>query len=178
MKITERDIFNYVFFPDIIQDDNKKAIERNNNFNEIIDFYKELKDNSNKNPGKTLQEKIAGIIPSFFLPTEILLYPVKSPSGTETKNHRLAADSESRNLKSKLVSWTFADEQKEYMVKVLKNESETKFFVFSSSSEILHNFDLIIEPSKIKFHFEDNTQPLVLDQKHEIDSIRLEFNHN
>lgn len=175
IKLDEQDIFNYVFFPEIVVPEIVKAIEENKNLAEAIDFYKDLLAESVKALSGSLKEKMAARIRAYSPGTAIYLYPFGKSQTAKKGFKRLAADSESRNLISKLMSKTFADENKEYMVKVINYESSTKVFVFSSHNDIVKDFDIIVEPHNIRYHFDDSSQPLLIDRVVEIESIRLEF---
>ncbi len=67
------------------------------------------------------------------------------------------------------------DDGKDYLIKVLTYGSNTKVFVFSTHDEIVKNFDIIIEPQNLKFHLDDNTEPLKIEQAIEADLVRIEF---
>ncbi len=43
MKITERDIFNFVFYPEIVRDEIRLFLASKENSTDAIFFYKELK---------------------------------------------------------------------------------------------------------------------------------------
>ncbi len=176
MEINELDIFNYVFFPDKITVVLKKAIEHDPDLSDAVDFYREMNAELKRFISRSFREKIASKIPAYTLNNEVHLFPIPSPSLKNPAARRLAADSESRHLISKLTSRTFVDEDKEYMIKVINHESSTKVFVFSVKNDIVKNFNIIIEPKDQKYHFKDNSQPLVINGEIEIDSIRLEFN--
>jgi hypothetical protein len=68
------------------------------------------------------------------------------------------------------------DKKKEnIMIKALNYSDNTKVFVFSTKDEIVKNFDIIIEPHNLKFHFDDNSEPLKIDEVIEAETIRLQF---
>lgn len=173
---TEQDIFNYVFFPGKVTPELKEAIEKDRNLDEAIYFYRDMLAESVKAPSESLKQKIAHRIPQYSSEDRIIyLYPFGSVPEKKKNVKRLAAASESRNLISKLMSKTFADENKEFMIKVINYETSTKVFVFSSRNDIVKNFDIIVEPHNIRYHFDDSSQPLQIDRVVEIESIRLEF---
>ena len=176
MIIEEQDIFNYVFSPDTLDLEKKKLIEQNIDFADAIDFYKKLKINSARKPGRSIIEQIANKIPAYKRANEVRLYELNVSSEPRIIGKRLAADSESKNMISKMMTKTFADVDKEYMIKVLNYETQTKVFVFSTKNEIIKNFDIVIEPQNIKYHFEDNSQPLLIPQIINVDNIKINFN--
>lgn len=175
MVIKEQDIFNYVFFPDSLSTEMRKTIEVDENLKEVVDFYLKMRDKSKRHFPRSLKEKVASTIPAYTLNNEVHLFPLPAAVGKNQTEKRLAADSESRHLISKLMSRTFVDEDKEYMIKVINHESTTKVFVFSVKNDIVKNFDIIIVPRNNRYHFIDNSTPLLINGEIEIESIRMEI---
>ena len=50
MIITEQDLFFYIFFPESVPDKKKQMIETDNSYNDILEFYKQMKLNSEQKP--------------------------------------------------------------------------------------------------------------------------------
>lgn len=67
ITIDEQDLFNYVFFPESTPDEIRLVIESGNTWIEIIEFYKNLKSNSNNSADDKLKRKIACKIPAYSL---------------------------------------------------------------------------------------------------------------
>ena len=86
----------------------------------------------------------------------------------------LAAASEN-NTAPQMVTKTFVDDGKDYLIKVLTYGSTTKVFVFSTHDEILKDFNIVIEPQNLKYHLNDNTEPLKIDQAIDADLVKIEF---
>ena len=83
--ITEQDLFYYVFFPESVPDKKKEMIETDNSYNDILEFYRQLKLNSEKKPDESLKRKIANKIPAYSLSNVIQLYGLKEFGVTKTK---------------------------------------------------------------------------------------------
>ena len=173
ITIDEQDLFNYVFFPESTPDEIRLIIESGNTWIEIIEFYKNLKSNSNNRADDTLKRKIAKKIPAYSLANVIQLYALKEPYIPKQNGNRLAADS--KELKPKLTTKTFVDNDKEYLIKVLNYGNQTKVFVFSTKDEVVKNFDIVIEPHNLKYHFEDNSEPLKIEKSIEAEKIEIRF---
>lgn len=175
MKVTieEQDIFNYIFFPDQLNADKKNLIESDKTFQEPLEFYKALKQNSEKEPSSSLRKKIALKIPAYKLTDVVELYPLKESYRTNQNGFRLAAAS--KELTPKMTTRTFVDKEKDYVIKVLNYSNETKVFVFSTKDEVVKDFDIIIEPQNLKYHFEDNSEPLVIPHLVAAEKIQLKF---
>ncbi len=173
ITIDEQDLFNYVFFPESTPDEIRLVIESGITWIEIIEFYKNLKSNSNNSADDTLKRKIASKIPAYSLSNVIQLYALKEPYIPKQNGNRLAADS--KELKPKMTTKTFVDNDKEYLIKVLNYGNQTKVFVFSTKDEVVKNFDIIIEPHNLKYHFEDNSEPLKIEKSIEAEKIEIRF---
>lgn len=175
MVIKEQDIFNYVFSPGRLSAEKIKAIKENLDLAETVNFYRNVQAESKELLSRSVKEKMASSIPAYTLINMVQLFPLPETGGKNPVGKRLAADSESRHLISKLMSKTFVDEDKEYMIKVINHQSTTKIFVFSAKNDIVKNFDIIIEPKNNRYHFNDNSRPFMIDEEIEIESIRLEL---
>lgn len=171
--IDEQDIFNFVFYPGLVSADKTDKISNDKSFSEAIEFYKQLKINSTREHSDSLKKAIARKIPDYSFVNVITLYPLKVPQIGKKEKHRLAAGSV--DLAPKMTTKTFVDNEKEYMIKVLSYEKSTKIFVFSTNDEVVNNFDITIEPQNLKYHFDDNSEPLQLDQVIEVEKIKLSF---
>lgn len=171
--IDEQDLFCYVFFPESVATEKKELIEPDNSFEEVLEFYRNLKSNSESKPDDALKKKIANKIAAYSLSNVIQLYALKEPSIPRQNENRLAADS--KELKPKMTTKTFVDNDKEYLIKVLNYGGQTKVFVFSTKDEVVKNFDIIIEPHNLKFHFDDNSEPLKIEHSIEAEKIEIRF---
>jgi len=173
LKITERDIFNFVFFPESNREEIKTFLASVENSTDAIIFYKELKSELEKNLSDDIKSKIAGKIPTYRLAKKITLYSLKEPKAQKRNDGRLAAAS--TELKPKMATKTFVDNDKEYLIKVLNYGDVTKVYVFSTKDEYVKNFDIIIEPQNLIYHFEDNSEPLKINKPIEAEKIELRF---
>ena len=90
------------------------------------------------------------------------------------KTYLLEAAASEENT-PKMVTKTFVDDGKDYLIKLLTYGNKTKVFVFSTHDEIVKDFDIVIQPQNLRFHIEDNTEPLKIDQAIEAEQISLEF---
>jgi hypothetical protein len=172
--IDEQDIFNFVFYPANLSADKKRIIVSDNKLKEALDFYKQLKINSNRGQSDTLKELMAKKIPAYTLANVISLYPLKAAVIHKKNQSRLAAGS--IDLAPKMTTKTFVDNEKEYLIKVLYSEEVTKIFVFSTNDELVKDFDILIEPQNLKYHCEDNSEPLQIAQLIDPEKIQLSFN--
>src|SRR3989304_8275183 len=160
MLIEEQDIFNYIFSPAKLSEEKVKFIKSNESLKEAIEFYKQLKLNSEIITSSELKKKLAERIPAYKQTDVIELYPLKQSISQAANGNKMAAGT--KDLIPRTTTKTFVDSDKDYLIKVLNYENETKVFVFSTKDKIVKNFDLIIEPQYLTYHFEDNSGPLVI----------------
>lgn len=171
--ISEKDIFCFVFYPETLSDGKRKKISEDSSLSEFISFYMNMKLDLNTEPDIEIKKKLASRIPAYTLSNVIELYPLKSPQSHKHKSNRLAAAS--TELKPQTATKTFVDTEKEYIVKVLNYGDTTKVFVFSTKDEVVKDFNIIIEPQNLEFHFDDNSEPLIIDQAVDAEKIHLRF---
>ena len=67
-NITEHDIFNFVFFNDVLPQKKRKYIERNEDKFELLNFYREQKKSMAQKVNTETQKKIAARIPAYKIP--------------------------------------------------------------------------------------------------------------
>lgn len=173
MLIDEQDIFIHVFFPESLAPDKKKTIETDKSLKEAIEFYQQLKLNSERTPSIDIKKKLAVKISAYQLADIVELYPLHNVVPQNRNGIRLAAST--KELTPKTTTKTFVDNDKEYLIKVLNYSNETKIFVFSTKDEIVRNFDIVIEPKNLTFHFEDNSEPLVINHLIDAEKIQLKL---
>jgi hypothetical protein len=174
-EITEKDIFNFVFYSELLSKEKLKYLESSTDFQIEINFYSSLKESLSEELGSEIRKKIASKIDSYKFVNIIYLYPVEEIHSHKMSNNvRLAAASPEE--KPKVSSKTFYDEEKTYIIKVINYEKSSRVFVFSTQYEIIKDFELNILPQNLKYHLSDNSAPLELDFNVEPESISLEFN--
>ena len=175
MQITERDIFNYVFFREEFPEEKKDYLKNSLMFKEEIEFYSSIKNSLNEDINFETKRKIASKISAYKPVNVIQLFPVTEHYKPKRSDGLvLAAASEVE--KSKVSTKTYYDEDKTYIIKVINYEKSSKVFVFSTQYELVKDFQLNILPQNLKYHITDSSVPLELDFIVEPESISLEFN--
>ncbi len=79
MRVTERDIFNFVFYPELVRDEIKSFLSTIEDTSEEVNFYKELKSSLEKEINTNIKKKFSKKIEAYKLTTVITLYPMHKP---------------------------------------------------------------------------------------------------
>lgn len=174
-EITEKDIFDFVFYPELISKEKVKFLETSSDFREEIEYYSTLKNVLSEELTSETRKKIASKISAYSLANVIYLYPVEDMKKHKRSNGIVLAAA-SPEEKPKVTTKTFYDEEKTYIIKVINYEKSSKVFIFSTQYELIKDFELNILPQNLKYHIADNSGPLELDFNVEPESISLEFN--
>ncbi len=174
-EITEKDIFDFVFYPESVTKEKERFLETSSDFKEEIEFYSSVKKSLSDELYLETKKKIASKINVYKLENIIYLYPVEEFRKKNASNNLVLAAA-SPEGKPKISSKTFYDEEKTYIIKVINYEKNSKVFVFSTQYELIKDFELNILPQNLKYHISDNSAPLELDFNVEPESISLEFN--
>lgn len=175
MKVTERDIFNFIFYPELLTEELRAFLSTIENSTDAITFYKELKISLEKEFSFDVKEKIAQRISGYKLYNIIDLYPVQEQ---KKKRNGIVLAAASVEEKPKIITKTFYDADKTYIIKVINYTENAKIFVFSTQQEVIKDFEIIILPENKKYHCNDNSLPLELSAPVEAESIQIEFNLN
>lgn len=175
MKITERDIFNFVFFRDNLSVEKVNYLKNSKNFIEEIDFYLSLKQSFDEELSEDVKQKIAEKI-SIYIPSKIFfLFPVEQHSKKRTNSKSVLAAATS-DAPSEVHVKTFVDETNRYLIRLLNFKDSAKIYVFSTTDEVLKNYRIIIKPSEQTFEQNDNSSPIEIDWPIEAENIELQFN--
>lgn len=175
MKISERDLFDFVFYPENLSSQKVEYLKTSKVFDEEINYYRTLKKSLAEELPFEVKQKIADRIPIYKLTNSVMLYPVKAkrrkPNGTATV---LAADSPEE--KPFVTAKTFIDHANHYLIRLLNFKNSSKIFVFSTTDEILRNYKVIVKPSGQSFEQIDNSSPIEISTPIEAENIELQFN--
>ncbi len=142
------------------------------NSNDAIIFYKELKSSLDVPLDNDLKKKLAEKISLYSFNNVIQLYPVQE---IKRKRNGIVLAAASVEEKPKIITKTFYDADKTYIIKVINYTDNSKIFVFSTQQEVIKDFEIIILPKNKKYHCKDNLLPLELNTPIEAESIQIEF---
>lgn len=173
IKISEEDIFNYVYSVESLDFIKRKYIEDNlARFEDDIFFCKTLNENEQielsqkEEANLKLALKAQGSI--------VTLYPNKIDK-PEQINQLAAA---SITLENKIESSTLTDKNSDYMIRIITYNNYSEIYVFSTSLKPLNKFKLTIYPTKKEFFGDDTTKSFKIENAVQIEKIDLEFLNN
>lgn len=172
--ITEKDLFDFVFFPNLLTQEKYFFLHSSKDFEEEVLFFTDLKNFIQSEPTDEDKALIARKIPVYKAAIIIQLYPVNQEKKRKLNSMILTAASENQNEPA-VNSKTFYNKDKTYIIKIINYEKSSKIFVFSPQYYVVNDFDIIFKPQNIKFHIKDNTLPLELQHCIEPESVVLEF---
>lgn len=171
-NIDGKDIFNYVFYRGLLDEEKLKYLERNEHNFESIEFYKNMKRKINGPVDQEIKEKLAAKSEVYKIPKIITLYPVddkieKKPSDVPI----LAAASAPEE--AKVSAQTFIDESKTFLIRLLRIGNITKIFAFPITHTDIESFKITLHPEENSF-IVNNNEPFEIEGKHNVESISVE----
>lgn len=174
MNISERDIFQFVFYPENLSNEKLEHLKTSKVFAEEIHFYKSLKNIFMEELTDEIRQKLAEKIPLYFPQKIFVLLPVKEVL-KKRRNDVPVFAAASEKIKPDFTSKTFIDKSNNYLIKLLKFKNSSKIFVFSVTGEKLTNYRVVVNPSGQTFEQSDNSSPIEIDTLIEAESIELKF---
>ncbi|NWF89906.1 MAG: hypothetical protein HXY50_10650 [Ignavibacteriaceae bacterium] len=175
MNITERDIFDFVFYQENLSSEKVEYLKTSRIFDEEIAFYRSLKKSLNEELSEEVKRKIAEKIPLYNPARFHVLYPVRD-TFPKRNNHIPVLAAATPNENSSISAKTFIDEAHHYLIRLINFKNSSKIYCFSTSEEKLKNYKVIILPSGKTFEQSDNSSPIEIDQQIEAEKIELQFN--
>lgn len=175
MRINERDIFDYVFYPDNLSNEKVEYLKTSKIFDEEIEFYLALKNELGKKLPDEIKLKIAEKIPIYNPIKYHVLYPADEPQKKRKNDYLILAAATPKETPS-VTSKTFIDEANHYLIRLLNFRKSAKIYVFSTTEEVLKDYKIVLQPSGKVFHQADNVNPIETDEPVEAENIELQFN--
>jgi len=168
MKITEQDIFNFVFYPEKLEADKFKFISSNRDkHQEIISFCESLQTANNAN----LEGVADSINKNINRKSTNIIQLNKVEPKAKKDDYFIAADSP--QLQPQIKTDTFIDESKTYFAKAIYYEENIKIFLFENENNVLENIELSLLPSEKVYQLESNHAPIIIENRESIDSIKI-----
>lgn len=168
ISITEKDIYRFVFSPELLSKDKHDYLTVNRErFKDEIALCLEMKNDTNSDEIRILTDSILQKINSTSI---ITLFPQITKS-VEEIGIKLAAASVLKEKKSN--SMSFADPDSKYLIRIVKTESQTLLYLFSSEKSKNH-FKLTFYPSESEYQITDLSRPIEILEEQVIEKISVE----
>ena len=173
INIDERDIFNFVFFNDLLSEEKIRYIENNEEKLEGISFYRNLKKSITESLSKEIKEKIAAKIQAYKIPLIIKLFPVKDEIEKKPSEVPILAAA-SPEQQWAVSAQSFIDEDKTFLIRLLRMDNKTKIFTFPIIHTDIKDFNIILYPEERTYSIR-NGEPIEIEGTPEIESINVEI---
>lgn len=164
IEISEQDIFNYVFYPELLSPDKKEFLDlRRNDFFEQIDLCNYLKQNNipvQKSASTVSKQDI------------IELYPVNVNASNNNNYFTLAAGSS--ELSKKIETKTFTDDHSKYLVRLVSTTDEKTLYVFTKE-KIFREARLTLFPSHKSYKIDSDESAIKIDDFENVERISIEY---
>ena len=171
INIDERDIFNFVFFNDLLSEEKIRYIENNEEKIEGINFYRNLKKSITEPLSKDIKDKIAAKIPVYKRPTIIKLFPVNDEIEKRPSEVPILAAA-SPEQKPAVSAQSFIDEDKTFLIRLLRIDNKTKIFTFPITHTDIKDFKITLHPEENTFTVHNN-EPFEIEGRHDVEAISV-----
>ncbi|GMR25543.1 MAG: hypothetical protein BMS9Abin39_0849 [Ignavibacteria bacterium] len=175
INIDERDIFNFVFFNDLLSEEKIRYIENNEDKIEGINFYRNLKKSLTEPLSKEIKEKIAAKIPAYKIPSVIKLFPVNDKIKKKPSEVPILAAA-SAEQQPAVSAQSFIDEDKIFVARILRIDKLAKIYLFPVKIIPVAEIILTILPSYNKYLFSNYNTPVEVVDLPQVEVIELEIN--
>lgn len=174
MYITEKDLFDYIFYPAKLSREKFKEIySKRALFESQIKMMRVESRKMDEGISKEEEDSIFNEIIRKAIPTNITL---KKINGTAFGKNDIRLTAETKKLTEKLESNTFADTHSQYLVKVIASNEYTKIYVFDADNTTLEKFKINLNGGEFIFDCEAKDNPIIINGRHRITSIELSVN--
>ena len=174
MPLTEKDIFKYVFFRETLENAKVQEIEGDTSLQNEIQYYADLKEQLSTEISDSAKKRLDEMIQAYNLDTIISLQPIKvQPEAKSIKLLKYAAATEENETGPVI---TFANENKDYLIRLHKMDEKYKIFLFSTIQDKLEHIELTFFPSKEIISIKDNQNPFTISLSQFPDKIDMKLN--
>lgn len=174
MAITEKEIFNYVFFREALGMIKIIEIENNNKIQDELKYYIDLKEELSLGISDNVKNKLAAKIPVYSNNDVVTLHPLILPD--ESKSIKLLKYAAATGSNTNEPVITFANENKEYFIRLHKTEDKYKIFVFSTHKDDIEQLELTFYPSREKVSINKDQNPFSISLSQIPDKIDIRLN--
>lgn len=158
-RITEKELFTYIFYPDELSEDIFNYISKNiSKFSREIEMLAQLKKILDEEVPENVMKKISDKIEQREKIIEVKLSKLEEDYKTFSAAFFLAA--QSNEVKSNFKSETYVDEEKRFLIKIISDVKKCRIFFFDNENEKKSRYFLRIYPimKTIKLN---STRPII-----------------
>ena len=167
-KITERDIYKFVFSPESLELEKRNYLTANRErFKSEIEYCLALKKNSNF---KESQEIVESVISR--LNSNNIIELMSNSISHKAKDTKLKLAADSLTLSTKTHSFSFSDSTSDHVVKIVNTNSQSLLYFFSS--ELIPKARITFLPSETAYTIEDTSKPLEILDEENIERVIIE----
>lgn len=171
MKILEKEIFDFIFFPETLDKEKFLFLSTTDLFENELNLLRDIKEKNQGNIPPEIIEKIKSKLVNISSSGIIRLEKKKNPFQYNPDHLVLAADSQLKNSKQKIQ--TFEDENSLYLIKVIVEDEITKIYLFIRDQKEFHHVKIKLEPSDQYYIVENQNKPIIITEKQNITAISL-----
>lgn len=168
--LTEKDLFNYVFFKKKIKEEKLQILE-DSRFEFYTFLFKNLKESLKENLSGVIKNKIKLSIKCYHPSEKISLYLIKG-----IKSGRRSEKSSFSKKGKKIVSqYTYAEKDNIYLIRVINFEESANIYLFSIYEENINNVIITTYPAGESFKIASNMIPVEVEHQIAADRIEIKF---
>lgn len=168
IKITEEDIYKFVFSPKTLEKDKFDYLTENRDrFKNEIALCTDLKESALEKDADSLTNSIIERISSH---KRTLLLPQLSKSNEENGVKLAAA---SVTMTKRPDSMSFIDEEAKYVIRIVKTETDRLLYLFTNDNSV-KGYKIQLYPSEAVYQMADVSQPIEISEEDTISEILIE----
>lgn len=172
ISITEKDLYRYVFYPNILSIEKSNYIAQNiDQFKDELSLFNNFKESVEVDVSDEILNKIHNKINRYSEQKEIILNII-SPNPDQEYSPSAADNSMD---KSKELIKTFLDKTNNFLGKIITTTDHLKVYVFSKISAKQLIFEITLFPSNSVHTISSEDLPLIITPIQEIKQIKLKF---
>ncbi len=173
-KITENDLFKFVFYQETISKNKYDFINGNKQiFKDELDFLQNLNVELQTQLSDSLVEKLNKRIAALNNVKTIVLKPDKNYNKLSKDEYCLAAASTKNNEQIKCE--TFKDQDNFYLLKLIFGKTANKLYLFTKDVVENKKIEITFLPSNNKILVDTNELPISFEENENINQIVLNF---
>ncbi|MBK8946054.1 MAG: hypothetical protein IPM32_12400 [Ignavibacteriae bacterium] len=176
MKISEQDLFKFIFYPDSLPQNTFSFITNNKQkFSNELEFLENLNSEMKNEITQNVLDKLYKRIERLNNSVTIILEPEISNHKLNKSEYCLAAASARQN--EQLRCETFRDKENLYLLKIFYGKTENKIYLFAKHEIQNKNIEFTFIPSNKKLNLNSNELPVSFGDNETVSQIQLNISN-